>query len=419
MSTSKPSVDVIRQKFELLKPMLNERMRRFWAAAEAQGYGWGGITAVSTATGLSQTTIRAGIAELTQPATESASSAALPAGRIRRQGGGCRSLIEQDPDLLTNLELLVEPLTRGDPESPLRWTCKSTGKLAAELQAQGHRVSASKVSELLHALGYSLQANRKTREGSSHPDRDAQFEYINGRIQSFQAESQPVISVDCKKKELLGDFKNSGREWQLKGQPEKVRVHDFMDKELGKAIPYGVYDLTTNSGWVSVGVDHDTASFAVETVRRWWQQMGKPLYPQAQELLIVADSGGSNSARSRLWKIELQQLANETGLRIAVSHLPPGTSKWNKIEHRMFSYITLNWRGRPLLSHEVIVSLIGSTTTQTGLRIRAEMDANHYPTGQKVSDAELAVVQLQREAFHGEWNYVILPRTSSPQLPPT
>jgi hypothetical protein len=417
MSTTKPSVDAIRQKFELLRPMLNERMRRLWAAAEAQGYGWGGITAVSAATGLAQTTIRAGIAELTQPATESASSAALPAGRVRRHGGGRRSLIEQDPDLLTDLELLVEPLTRGDPESPLRWTCKSTGKLAAELQAQGHRVSASKVGELLHALHYSLQANRKTREGSSHPDRDAQFEYINERTQSFQAESQPVISVDCKKKELLGDFKNSGREWQPKGQPEKVRVHDFMDKELGKAIPYGVYDLTTNSGWVSVGVDHDTASFAVETVRRWWQQMGKPLYPQAQELLIVADSGGSNSARSRLWKTELQQLADETGLRIAVSHLPPGTSKWNKIEHRMFSYITLNWRGRPLLSHEVIVSLIGSTTTQTGLRIRAELDANLYPTGKKVSDAELAAVQLQREAFHGEWNYVIVPRTNTPQSP--
>jgi hypothetical protein len=270
------------------------------------------------------------------------------------------------------------------------------------------------VGELLHTLQYSLQANRKTREGSSHPDRDEQFEYINRRTQAFQAEGQPVISVDCKKKELLGDFKNGGREWQPKGQPEEVRVHDFVDKELGKAVPYGVYDLSSNSGWVSVGLDHDTASFAVETVRRWWQQMGKPLYSQAEDLLVVADSGGSNSARSRLWKTQLQQLADETGLRIAVSHLPPGTSKWNKIEHRMFSFITLNWRGRPLLSHEVIVNLISSTSTRTGLRIRAELDTNLYPTGQKVSDEELAAVQLQREQFHGEWNYVISPRELTP-----
>jgi len=414
MTKSKLPVDVIKQKFDLLKPGLNERMRRLWAAAEAQGYGWGGITAVAVATGLSHTTIRAGIAELQVPGTDSLSSATLPGGRIRRSGGGRRSLVEQDPGLLTDLERLVEPLTRGDPESPLRWTCKSTGKLAAELQAQGHAISASKVGELLHTLQYSLQANRKTREGSSHPDRDEQFEYINRRTQAFQAEGQPVISVDCKKKELLGDFKNGGREWQPKGQPEEVRVHDFVDKELGKAVPYGVYDLSSNSGWVSVGLDHDTASFAVETVRRWWQQMGKPLYSQAEDLLVVADSGGSNSARSRLWKTQLQQLADETGLRIAVSHLPPGTSKWNKIEHRMFSFITLNWRGRPLLSHEVIVNLISSTSTRTGLRIRAELDTNLYPTGQKVSDEELAAVQLQREQFHGEWNYVISPRKLTP-----
>jgi hypothetical protein len=416
MTQHKIPVDVIRQKFDLLKPGLNERMRRLWAAAEAQGFGWGGITAVAAATGLAPTTIRAGIGELQQPGTEASPSATLPGGRIRRLGGGRRPLIEQDPSLLADLESLVEPLTRGDPESPLRWTCKSTGKLAAELQAQGHKVSASKVGELLHVLRYSLQANCKTREGSSHPDRDAQFEHINARSQTFLAAAQPVISVDCKKKELLGDFKNGGREWQPKGQPEEVRVHDFVDKKLGKAIPYGVYDLSSNSGWVSVGVDHDTASFAVETVRRWWQQMGKPLYPQAEELLVVADSGGSNSARSRLWKTQMQQLADETGLRIAISHLPPGTSKWNKIEHRMFSFITLNWRGRPLLSHEVIVNLIGSTITQMGLRIQAELDTNLYPTGQKVSDEELAAVQLQRDPFHGEWNYVILPRTDASQV---
>lgn len=417
MTQHKTTVDVIRQKFELLKPELNERTRRLWAAVEAQGCGWGGITAVAAATGLSITTIRTGIQELQHLGTDSPPYALLPAGRIRRLGGGRRPLIEQDPSLLSALELLVEPLTRGDPESPLRWTCKSTGKLAAELQAQGHKVSASKVGKLLHALRYSLQANRKTREGSRHPDRDSQFEHINARSKTFLEAGQPMISVDCKKKELLGDFKNGGREWQPQGQPEEVRVHDFLDEELGKAIPYGVYDVAKNEGWVSVGMDHDTASFAVETVRRWWQQMGKPLYSHAEELLIVADSGGSNSARSRLWKTELQRLADETGLRIAVSHLPPGTSKWNKIEHRMFSFITLNWRGRPLLSREVVVSLIGNTSTQRGLRLQAAVDDNLYPTGQKVTDEELAAVHLQREAFHGEWNYTIIPRPRASQIP--
>jgi hypothetical protein len=311
--------------------------------------------------------------------------------------------------LLHDLETLVDPVTRGDPQSPLRWTCKSTRRLAAELQAMGHTVGPRTVARLLRALDYSLQANRKTKEGTSHPDRNAQFAYINARTQAFQGRGQPVISVDAKKKALVGDFKNGGQEWQPVGEPEHVRVYDFPDPHLGKAIPYGVYDVTTNTGWVSVGTDHDTAEFAVETVRQWWRQMGTSTYPAATDLLIIADGGGSNGTRLRLWKTELQRLATETGLRISVCHLPRGTSKWDKIEHRMFAYITQNWRGRPLISHEVIVNLIGNTTTQTGLHIQAALDLKHYATGKKVPDEALAAVQIERDPFHGEWNYTIGP----------
>jgi hypothetical protein len=399
------NVDLIKQKFETLQPLMDERMRRLWAAVEAQTLGRGGITAVAAATGLSRTTIARGMREQQGRAGEE-----LPARRIRRAGGGRKAVTERDATLLHDVESLVDPMTRGDPQSPLRWTCKSTRRLATELRAMGHTVSARTVAHLLQALHYSLQANRKTKEGGTHPDRNAQFAYINERTKAFQAQGQPVISVDAKKKELVGDFKNGGREWQPIGEPECVRVYDFADKQLGKAIPYGVYDVTTNSGWVSVGVDHDTAEFAVETVRQWWRQMGIGTYPQATELLIIADGGGSNGVRTRLWKTELQRLADETGWRIAVCHLPPGTSKWNKIEHRLFAYITQNWRGRPLISHEVIVNLIGNTTTQTGLHIRAALDTNQYATGKKITDEAFAAVHIKRAVFHGEWNYTIVPR---------
>jgi DDE family transposase len=319
---------------------------------------------------------------------------------------------EQDTSLLRDVEALVDPLTRGDPQSPLRWTCKSTRRLATELQGLGHAVSARTVARLLRGMHYSLQANRKTKEGSTHPDRNAQFEYINERTKAFQARGQPVISVDTKKKELVGDVKNGGREWQPRGEPAYVRVYDFPDKKLGTALPYGVYDVTTNTGWVRVGMDHDTAEFAGATLQQWWRQMGVSPYPEATELLIIADGGGSNGVRIRLWKTELQRLADETGLRIAVCHLPPGTSKWNKIEHRMFAYITQNWRGRPLVSHEVVVNLIGNTTTQTGLHIRAALDPNRYETGKKITDEVLAEVHIERDRFHGEWNYTIIPRDS-------
>jgi hypothetical protein len=309
------------------------------------------------------------------------------------------------------MEQLVDPVTRGDPESPLRWTCKSTRSLAAELAAQGYAVSHSVVANLLREQGYSLQSNRKTKEGTNHPDRNAQFEYINGRVRRQMRTRQPAISVDTKKKELVGDFKNAGRQWRPKGQPEEVRVHDFMDKTLGKAIPYGVYDLGRNVGWVSVGVDHDTAAFAVQTIRRWWREMGRPSYPQARSLLIIADSGGSNGARVRLWKWELQKLANQTGLTIAVSHLPPGTSKWNKIEHRLFSFISQNWRGQPLLSHATIVNLIGSTRTSAGLRVRCILDQRQYPNKVAVSDGQMASINLVPDKFHGDWNYTIQPQT--------
>jgi hypothetical protein len=394
------------EKFEALRPVLNELARRRWAATEALAFGHGGISAVARATGLSRTTIRAGMREI----RHSAYAPSVPEmTRLRRPGAGRKRRASQDPTLLGDLEALVEPTTRGDPQSPLRWTCKSVRRLAGELQAQGHQVSPQLVSELLHAAGYSLQGVRKTREGDQHPDRNAQFEHIAARVRNCQDRGEPVISVDAKKKELIGDFKNAGREWHLQGQAPQVRVYDFVDPKLGKAIPYGVYDLHANVGWVSVGVDHDTPAFAVATIRAWWAQMGVAMYPKAKELLITADSGGSNSARARLWKRELQHFANESSLRVGVSHLPPGTSKWNKIEHRMFCHITANWRGEPLVSREVVVSLIGATTTAQGLHIQAALDPGPYPTGIKVSDAEMQALRIERAEFHGDWNYTILP----------
>jgi hypothetical protein len=401
--------------FSALRPMLNERTRRLVAAAQAQALGRGGVTLVAAATGIARSTLGRGLKEL---AAQAAPDGVPPADqRIRRPGGGSKPLVVRDPTLLSDLEALVEPTTRGDPQSPLRWTCKSLAKLAHELVEKGHRISARKVGDLLHALNYSLQATRKTREGSSHPDRNEQFERISAQTRAFQARAQPVVSVDCKKKELVGNFQNRGREWQPEGRPEEVRVHDFPDPKLGKAIPYGVYDVTANAGWVSVGIDHDTAEFAVETVRHWWYQMGLARYPEANELLVMADAGGSNDYRSRLWKAALQQLADETGLSISVCHFPPGTSKWNKIEHRMFSYITLNWRGRPLVSHEVIVSLIGETKTHTALSVRAALDTNRYPLRKRVSDREFAELRLEPATFHPAWNYTLRPRRRDAVVP--
>lgn len=395
---------VLARKFKVLAGVLDERTRRLVAAAEAEAIGFGGVTAVARASELSRGTVIRGMAEL--------KVAAGPARgrRIRRKGAGRKRTIDQDATLKRDLESLVEPVTRGDPESPLRWTCKSVRQLAAELKRMKHRTSHRMVAELLHEMEYSLQANRKTLEGSSHPDRDAQFHHISDKSRAFQAARQPVISVDTKKKELVGDFKNGGRELRPKGDPEKVRVHDFLIPELGRAAPYGVYDVAQNAGWVSVGVDHDTAAFAAQSIRRWWESMGAQAYPEARKLLITADSGGSNGARVRLWKTELQKLADETGLEISVCHLPPGTSKWNKIEHRLFSFISQNWRGKPLVSHQVIVNLIAATTTSTGLRVRAELDPAKYPKGVKISDKEVAAIRLERDQFHGEWNYTILPR---------
>ena len=393
----------IKERYARLTAVLDERSRRLLVAAESQVIGRSGITAVSKATGVSRRVIRQGMAELTNPSV-------LPSGRVRRPGGGRKKAIDRDPALKQDLEELLESTTRGDPEAPLRWTCKSVRNLSAELKQRGHSVSHQVVADLLHELGYSLQSNRKTKEGTSHPDRNAQFEHLNAQVKRYLAAKDPVISVDTKKKELVGDFKNGGRELRPQGDPEKVRVHDFIDKELGRATPYGIYDIGRNTGWVSVGVDHDTAEFAVESIRRWWRSMGLETYPRAKRLLITADSGGSNGARLRLWKVELQKLADETGLRIAVCHFPPGTSKWNKIEHRLFSFITQNWRGKPLISLEVIVNLIAATTTSTGLRVHSELDDRRYQSGIKVSDAELSRVNLRRAKFHGDWNYEIIPR---------
>jgi hypothetical protein len=396
-------VDVIRQRFSAVAPFLNERGRRVLAAAEAAAAGYGGIAAVSAATGIAASTIGRGLRELSQP---------QELDRVRRPGGGRKPTTAKDATLLSDLGALVEPSARGDPQSPLRWTCKSVRRLAEELQSQGHRVGRTLVSELLDRMGYSLQGNRKTREGDSHPDRNAQFEHINAAVSTALAEHQPVISVDTKKKELVGDFKNGGREYRPAGDPEKVRVHDFLIKELGRAVPYGVYDLAANAGWVNLGLDHDTAAFAVQSIRRWWQEIGRPRYPDATRLLITADGGGSNGSRVRLWKRELQTLANEIGVDIEVHHLPPGTSKWNKIEHRLFSYISQNWRARPLVSYRVIVDLISATTTKTGLTVRCEIDHNLYPKGITVSDAEMAALNITRNEFHGEWNYTIAPNSS-------
>ena len=394
----------IKSRFTALAAVLDERSRRLMVAAESAAIGRGGISAVSRATGVSRPVIRKGIAELKQAVSPP------PVGRVRRTGGGRKRAIERDPKLQQELERLLDPVTRGDPQSPLRWTCKSVRKLAEELNRGGRQTNRQTVAELLRAMGYSLQANRKTLEGKQHPDRNAQFEYINERVQQQLLQSQPVISVDTKKKELVGEFKNGGREWRPQGEPERVGVHDFPSKELGKVAPYGVYDLGRNSGWVSVGVDHDPSAFAVESIRRWWYSMGRRCYPRARKLLITADAGGSNGARVRLWKWELQKLADETELRIAVCHFPLGTSKWNKIEHRLFSAISQNWRGKPLVNHEVIINLIAATTTKNGLRVESQLDTNLYPKGIKISDKQMAELQLRREEFHGDWNYGLLPR---------
>jgi hypothetical protein len=399
------TVTRIRRKYKSLSPELDERRRRQWAAAEARDLGWGGVSAVAHATGLSRTTIIAGRGELVLPVRQRAAEAM----RVRHPGGGRRPLAETDPGLMAALEALVEPTSRGDPESPLRWTCKSIRRLADELTRENHPVGAVTVAKLLRQAGYSLQANRKTREGASHPDRNAQFEYINDSVRRFLQRGQPAISVDTKKKELVGDFKNVGREWRPRGTPEEVRVHDFLIKALGKAIPYGVYDMLNNQGWVNVGIDHDTAQFAANSIRRWWSEMGQHRFPRAKELLITADGGGSNSHRSRLWKVSLQELADDLKLKLFVCHFPPGTSKWNKIEHRLFSFITHNWRGRPLTSHQTIVNLIASTTTRAGLIVKAALDTNHYETKIKVPDEQLARLRLKRHEFHGDWNYTITP----------
>jgi hypothetical protein len=397
----------IKSRYRGLAPLMDERMRRQWAATEAQTYGRGGVSAVSSATGMSRNTIRKGLFEL---AARKRNPRLPVAARIRKQGGGRKRLTETDPGIAQALDRLIEPTTRGDPMSPLRWTCKSTLNLAHALTRHGHPVGAWTVGAMLKQAGYSLQSNRKTKEGGSHPDRNAQFEYINGSVEQFQQRGQPVISVDTKKKELVGPFKNGGREWQPKGEPEEVVIHDFVDEQLGKVIPYGVFDLSLNEGWVSVGIDHDTAQFAVQAIGRWWHKMGTKRYPRARALLITADGGGSNGSRCRLWKVALQDLATRLGFPVHVRHFPPATSKWNKIEHRMFSHITENWRGRPLVSHEVIINLIANTKTRTSLRIRAELDSGKYPTGIKITDAEFNALNLKQAEFHGDWNYAILPR---------
>jgi hypothetical protein len=398
----------VRQKYEALAPLLHEKAQRRWAACEARALGCGGISLVAAATGLSRPTIHRGLAEL-QSGLDDRADADPQRPRIRRAGGGRHRLTTADPSLLKDLQDLVDPATRGDPMSPLLWTCKSTRHLAEALRTRGHDVSHQTVARLLTESGYNLQANRKTEEGKDHPDRDAQFEHINRKVRTFQRRRQPVVSVDTKKKELVGNYKNPGQEWEPKGRPRRVKSKDFPDKVLGKVAPYGVYDPTANEGWVNVGITHDTAEFAVESIRRWWSRMGRPVYPEARELLVTADSGGSNGSRSRLWKVCLQELADELGLKINVCHFPPGTSKWNKIEHRMFCHITENWRGRPLVSHEVVVNLIGSTRTRTGLRIQAELDTTSYETGVKVTNKQLEAVCLKKDKFHGEWNYTILP----------
>jgi hypothetical protein len=397
----------IRAKYRAIRAGLNERTRRLWAGAEAQALGYGGIAAVERATGLSYPTVLKGLREVQSPARN------LSAERIRRPGAGRPQAETRMPELRQRLVALVEPVTRGDPESPLRWSAKSTRALSAELRRQGFAVGRTVVADILHAMGYSLQANRKTKEGNRHPDRNAQFEYINAAVVAQWKRRQPAISVDTKKKELVGDFKNGGREWRPQGRPYEVRAHDFMIEGLGKVAPYGVYDLAANIGWVSVGMTHDTAAFAVATIQRWWDRLGRRRYPRARSLLITADSGGSNGTRVRLWKWELQKFADRNGLTVRVHHLPPGTSKWNKIEHRLFSFISQNWRGKPLESHAAIVQLIAATKTATGLKVFCELDKRHYPQGVQVSDAQMKHVQLLPDDFHGDWNYQIRPRRRS------
>ena len=402
----------IRKRYKQLENVLDERARRLLAATEALALGYGGIALVARATGIAPQTIGAGINEVRE--MEGGCTTAGAPQRIRRPGGGRKQVTHTDATLLLDLQRLIEPTTRGDPESPLRWTCKSLRRLADELVGQGHQVGKDTVARLLRQMEYSLQANQKTKEGGDHPDRNAQFEYINAKVEKEIQANNPVISVDAKKKELVGDFKNAGRELRPKGSPEPVRVYDFVLPELGRCTPYGVLDIGKNQAWVSVGIDHDTACFSVETIRQWWGAMGRPVYPLATHLLITADGGGSNGSRLRLWKVELQTLANEIGIPISVCHFPPGTSKWNKIEHRLFSFITKNWRGKPLVSHQVIVNLISATTTRTGLMVQARLDLNIYPTGRKVSDKELAKVNIRRDEFHGDWNYTIFPRDKAP-----
>jgi hypothetical protein len=396
--------DALRARQSALLPHLDERQRRLFAASEAKAAGHGGIAAVSSITGIARSTIGRGLRDIAAPAS-------LPEGRVRRAGGGRKPLTEANPQLLGDLLALVEPDERGDPMSPLRWTCKSTRQIAAALRQGGHEISHTVVAELLKAEKFSLQGNRKTLEGADHPDRDAQFRAVNTAVQAAVAQQQPVISVDTKKKELVGDFKNAGREWRPAGDPQEVQVHDFLIKELGRAVPYGIYDLAANAGWVSVGMDNDTSAFAVQTIRRWWCEVGMARYPQAKRLIVTCDGGGSNSSRGRLWKLELQRLADELSLSIEVHHFPPGTSKWNKIEHRLFSFITQNWRAKPLVSYRVIIDLIASTTTKTGLKVLCELDDNIYPKGITVSDAEMESLNIERHAFHGEWNYTIAPST--------
>jgi DDE family transposase len=390
-------------RFAALQPFLDERLKRLWAAVEARAIGRGGIEAVHRATGLAQKTIRAGIRDLDDPRLAESS-------RVRRPGGGRTREVENDPELLADLQALVEDATRGDPESPLLWISRSVRNISEKLREQGHRTNRTMVGELLRGLGYSLQANVKTKEGGAHPDRDAQFCYLNARVKAQLAAGEPVISVDTKKKELVGDFKNGGRELRPKGDPVKVNTHDFVIPELGRASPYGIYDIADNSAWVSVGTDHDTAGFAVATIRRWWQRMGAPRYPNASELTITADCGGSNGYRTRLWKVELQDLADELQIPITVCHLPPGTSKWNRIEHRLFSHITMNWRGKPLTTHQVIVSLIAATTTRSGLTVQAALDTDSYPKGVKISNAQIKTLTITKHDFHGDWNYTVQPR---------
>jgi transposase len=392
---------LISEKLALVIPHLNEKQRRLLMAAEAKMLGWGGISAVAKATGVSRVTIHKALAEV--------EGKKVIAERVRKPGGGRKDISEYHPEILEKLEALLDPLTPGDPRSPLRWTCKSTRQLSQELERKGYSISNVTVADLLHRLGYSLQANAKTLEGASHPDRDAQFQYINGQVKAFLRRHQPVISVDTKKKELVGQFKNVGQEWQPKGKPERVEIHDFASSEFPKVIPYGVYDIGKNMGWVNVGTDHDTASFAVASIRSWWLAMAQEIYPRATDLLICADCGGSNGYRVRLWKLELQDFASEAGLQVTICHFPPGTSKWNKVEHRLFSHISMNWRGRPLISHQVIVKLIGETTTRTGLEVQAELDRRKYPTKVKVTDEEMKRVKIRAHKFHGEWNYSINP----------